>query len=193
MKTFEQWLAEEMQAQQPQTQTQQAQQHQQAQQAQNNPPPQQSQQAQNTEQDFIIHIPPGQEAQFSNRLLQKVQQNEPDFKNEFKTVFDTAKAYLLRSGGQRTGEINNFFKRLNIAALKNTVIGKYFEDGNLQMNQNREWNGEMPNLLMYDPSWASRSFKDVDPETLMQALNGLAAQVGQITQGKTQSSVFNQG
>lgn len=142
--------------------------------------------------EFIIHIPPGQEAMFSNNLIRKFQGGDYDLKNEFKTIFDTAKAYLMRSGGQRTGEINRFFKRLVTTPLQGTTVGRYLEDGNKQMAQNREWNGTMPNLLMYEPAWANRAFDDMDPESIMQAISGLAATVGQLTQGATQKSVFAQ-
>jgi hypothetical protein len=180
MRTFEQWLREDAPAPAapaPAPQTQQ---------------PQQQQPQQNTQQapsGQELPIMPGMEPMHVQKLMRKLQANDTDIAEELGPIFQSAAYYLSNGGAPKVQQFLNTIKQ----GLKGNTMEKYMDDAEQYITRNKVWDGSVPPLAMYDPAWAAKAFsQDGDADSLAGTVGELMGNIGRITQGKTQSSVFSQ-
>lgn len=135
-------------------------------------------------------IMPGTESQFAKQLLIKLNTGDYDVSEDLNQIFLTGQNYLANGGPQR---VQKFFNDIKIN-FKGTQLEKYMDDAAKMVMQNRRWDGEIPNLVMYDPAWSSKAFQYSDGDTIASTVGELIGTIGsRITQGKTQSSIFDRG
>lgn len=191
MRTFEQWLMNEVlppngnpnyqrnaqpAAQQPQ-QTQQT-------------PQANQQQAQNKgqQQEEGPAITPGMENQFVAQMKAKYQGGDQQLAQEWKAIFDTGRWHLRNGGPNRVSQFMSSIKK----GFPNTPAEKYLEEAENRIKQGRVWDGESPNLMWYDPSWSASSFANMgDGETIGSAWGNLVGNMSRIIGGSHQRSVFD--
>lgn len=180
MKTFERWLMEYMAPGIGQTKT--------PTQPQPAQPAKPTQSVHNKQQQLPI-IPSGSESQFTKQLMTKIGLGDYQIEKELAEIFQTG-SYYLSNGGP--GRVKLFFNTIR-QGLKNSILEKYMNDAERLVVQNRKWDGQVPNLILHDPTWAQQSFSQFgDTDTISSTVGELMGNIGRITQGKTQSSVFSQ-
>tara|TARA_Y100000034_G_scaffold38278_3_gene47049 strand:- start:5477 stop:6055 length:579 start_codon:yes stop_codon:yes gene_type:complete len=142
-------------------------------------------------------IPQGQEAvHVKNMISGGLSGLEP---KELGAIFETGFWYLNNHGQP---QMQKFYTTIK-AALNSDIMSKYVDDAANMAAQRRVWDGEtLPNTLQYEPQWANTAFQHAGSDEMgdgqhwfdkaVDVGSEFASRIGQLTQGKTQSSVFGQ-